>query len=58
MRGAFKKDCHKWDLMFCPLFMACPQFGGFTVCRSSHSQMFFKVDVLKNFAIFTRKHLF
>ena len=26
-------------------------------CRSSHSQMFLKVDVLKTFAIFTQKHL-
>ena len=26
-------------------------------CRSSRSQMFFKIDVLKNFAIFTGKHL-
>ena len=26
-------------------------------CRSSRSQMFFKVDVFKNFAIFTGKHL-
>ena len=26
-------------------------------CRSSHSQMFFKTDVLKNFAIFKGKHL-
>ena len=25
--------------------------------RSSHSQMFFKIDVLKNFANFTGKHL-
>ena len=23
----FKKDCHIWDLTFCPLFMACPLFG-------------------------------
>ena len=27
------------------------------VCRSSRSQMFFKIDVLKNFAIFIGKHL-
>ena len=27
-------------------------------CRSSHSQMFFKVGVLKNFATLTGKHLF
>ena len=26
-------------------------------CRSSHSQMFLKIDVLINFASFTRKHL-
>ena len=26
-------------------------------CRSSHSQMFLKIDVLRNFASFTRKHL-
>ena len=26
-------------------------------CRSSRSQMFFKISVLKNFAIFTGKHL-
>ena len=26
-------------------------------CRSSRSQMFFKIGVLKNFAIFARKHL-
>ena len=26
-------------------------------CRSSRWQMFFKIGVLKNFAIFTRKHL-
>ena len=26
-------------------------------CRSSRSQMFFKIGVLKNFAIFRRKHL-
>ena len=26
-------------------------------CRSSHSQMFFKIDVLINFASFRRKHL-
>ena len=26
-------------------------------CRSSRSQMFFKIDVLKNFIIFTGKHL-
>ena len=25
--------------------------------RSSHSQMFFKIAVLENFAIFARKHL-
>ena len=25
-------------------------------CRSSRSQTFFKIDVLINFAIFTRKH--
>ena len=25
--------------------------------RSSHSQMFFKIAVLKNFAVFARKHL-
>ena len=28
-----------------------------TVCRSSRSQMFFKIGVLKNFALFTGKHL-
>ena len=26
-------------------------------CRSSRSQMFFKIGVVKNFAMFTRKHL-
>ena len=26
-------------------------------CRSSHSQMFLKIDFLRNFASFTRKHL-
>ena len=26
-------------------------------CRSSRSQMFFKIGVLKNFAMFTGKHL-
>ena len=26
-------------------------------CRSSHSQMFFKIGLLKSFAIFTGKHL-
>ena len=26
-------------------------------CRSSRSQMFLKIDVLRNFASFTRKHL-
>ena len=26
-------------------------------CRNSHLQMFFKIGVLKNFAIFARKHL-
>ena len=25
-------------------------------CRSSHSQMFFKIGVIKNFAIFTEKN--
>ena len=28
-----------------------------TLCRSSRSQMFFKIGALKNFAIFTGKHL-
>ena len=28
-----------------------------TILRNDHSQMFFKVGVLKNFAIFTGKHL-
>ena len=28
------------------------------LCRSSRSQIFFKIGVLKNFAIFTAKHLF
>ena len=28
-----------------------------SACRSSRSQMFFKIGVLKNFAIFTGKHL-
>ena len=27
------------------------------LCRNSRSQMFFKVDVLKNFVIFTAKYL-
>ena len=27
-------------------------------CRSSRSQMFFKISVLKSFAIFARKHLY
>ena len=27
------------------------------IIRSSHSQMFLKISVLKNFAIFQRKHL-
>ena len=30
----------------------------FQKCRSSHSQMFFKIDVLINFPISTRKYLF
>ena len=39
-----------------------PPFGKFVtevlIFRSSRSQMFFKVGVLKNFAIFTEKHLY
>ena len=31
---------------------------GHSIFRSSHSQMFFKTSVLKNFAMFTGKHLF
>ena len=29
-----------------------------TSFRRSHSQMFFKIGVLKNFVIFTEKHLY
>ena len=43
-------------------FWELPSFGKFVtemlIFRSSRSQMFFKIGVPKNFAIFTGKHLF
>ena len=33
------------------------KYKGFQRCRSSRLQMFFKIVVLKNFSIFTRKHV-
>ena len=39
------------------LFMKKGIISSITKCRSRHSQMFFKIGVLKNFAIFIGKHL-
>ena len=39
------------------LLLKFPEFIPLGVFRSSRSQMFFKIEVLKNFAIFTVKHL-
>ena len=41
----------------CPILNYKVYDYSYNKCRSSRSQMFFKIGVLKNFAIFARKHL-
>ena len=52
-----KNQKHENDVNLFGLFSACFFFTLLCNVKSSRSQMFFKTDVLKNFAIFTEKHL-
>ena len=47
--------CYLTDAFFLVLFMSSTSHPH-ALCRSSRSQMFFKIGVPKNFADFTRKH--
>ena len=60
---SINKVIHVGSRVILPVLTFLVKFGisfnsyGHKICRNSRSQMFFKIGVLKNFAIFTGKYL-